>query len=437
MLGLSGHRGYTFGMPDFTLAFHLTPPDVHADRCLNARHRQAGCTWCVDHCPTDALSLMVGMQPLPVLDEDVCVGCGACMRGCPTDAFSQARHPETKLINLRDEMPAGGALVLACPQHPAPERSAAPADYAIRHQRCLAAFSPEQLLSLSQDGGREVWLADDACDACPIGPLHDEIAGVADAANQLLMGFGLAPTIHLTTQRTETPLREVPVLDGAAPAVSRRGFFRSLGKLTQQRASEMAERAPMPLFAPDAPVDQRLPYQTPPSLRRLNQHLADLAQKATPDPGFILNANALPWASVRVAAQSCSGCQLCARFCPTGALNYLWGEVDDGLVFNLTFQPALCLDCNICVAVCPEDAVTVESAVALGGLLRPERSLLMAGYLEPCQRCGTLTSPRPQDEQTLCYVCRPPTMYRQRTQRAYLAGLARQLLDDGSPQTDN
>jgi len=149
-----------------------------------------------------------------------------------------------------------------------------------------------------------------------------------------------------------------------------------------------------------------------------------------------LSADALPWASVQVDALTCSGCQLCARFCPTGALNYLWGEVDDSVVFNLTFHPALCLDCNICVAVCPEDAVTVAPAVALGDLLSSERSLLTAGYLEPCERCGTLTSRRHQDEQPLCYVCRPPTMYRQRTQRAYLAGLARQLLDSPDAPSD-
>ncbi len=423
-------------MTSSELTFHLSPPAVHADRCLNARHRQAGCSLCVEHCPVDALSLTAGAQPLPLLDDERCVGCGVCIRVCPTDAFSQDGHPETRLVNLRDELPPAEGMALVCPQHPAPDRSAAPVGYAIRHQRCLAAFSPEQLLDLSQDGAREVWLADDACAACPIGALHEDIAAIAEAANQLLAAFGHPPAIHLATGRADAPEQEVGVLDGAAPAISRRGFFRSLGKLTRQRVSEVAERAPRPLFSPGAPVDQRLPYQTPPSLLRLNEHLAELTQEATPDPGFALDAGALPWAAARVDVATCSGCQLCARFCPTGALNYLWGEVDDGVVFNLTFHPALCLDCNICVAVCPEDAVTVEPVVALGDLLKPDRDLLMAGYLEPCERCGTLTSRRPGDEQTLCYVCRAPTMYRQRTQRAYLADLARQLLEDPDPGDD-
>jgi len=329
-------------MSDAPLAFHLNPPDVHADRCLNARHKQAGCSLCVQHCPVEAISLLPGAQPLPLLDEQTCIGCGVCIRVCPTDAFSQTFHAETKLIILQEEFPPDEGLALVCPQHLTPERIPAPVRYAIRHQRCLAAFSPEHLLSLSRDGEREIWLGDDACSDCPIGRLQEDIVENVAAATRILAGFGLAPAIHLLTESDASP-RQVRVLDGSAMAVSRRGFFRSLGKLTQQRADEAADRTPKPLFTPGAPVDQRLPYQTPPSLQRLNQHLASMGRQTPPDPAFTLETDGLPWASVQVDETACSGCQLCARFCPTGALNFLWGEVDGDLVFNLTFHPALCL----------------------------------------------------------------------------------------------
>ncbi|RUA17868.1 MAG: hypothetical protein DSY55_01315 [Clostridia bacterium] len=411
------------------LAFHLKPPVVHTDRCLNARHRQAGCTRCVDSCPTDAISLMTGPRPLPTIETTACVGCGACIVACPTDAFSEALQPETKLLHLQEEFPADEAMGLTCPQQSAPDQTTAPIRYVIQHERCLAAFSPEQLLSLSVDGGREVWMDDTPCKDCPIGKLHEALLTNVAAANRLLTSFRRPQNIRLLTREPDirqTTMHAVAVLQGAAPKVSRRGFFRSLGKLAKQRVDEAVQRAPMPLFSPGAPVDQRLPYHVPTSLQHLNEHLAQLAENAAVVPETGLETQGFPWADVRISSDQCSGCQLCARFCPTGALNYLWGESEGDTLFNITFHPALCLECNICIAVCPEDAVMLTKTVVINELTASEHKLLTAGYLVPCARCGTLTSPLPGEE-ALCYVCRAPTMYRQNTQRSYLAGLAQEL----------
>ncbi len=427
-------------MPQTALAFHLQPPDVHPERCVNARHRQAGCTLCVDHCPAEAIRLTQGPRPLPLLDEDACVGCGVCIPVCPTDAFTQSLQPEAKLAGFVDEFPPSRAFALACPQRAAPDQTSAPVDYVIRHARCLAAFSPEQLLALSGDGARAVWLEDGLCERCPIGRAQEDIQRHAGAANQLLAAFGLPSAIHLVSTDAPSPsdASPRPVLDGGAPAVDRRGFFRSLGKLAQQRLADAETLAVRPMIDPGAPVDQRLPYQVPTSHQNLNARLLSLAESNDAQLDFVVDAKALPWAQLRLDESSCSGCQLCARFCPTGAINYLWGELDEGTAFNLNFHPRLCLDCNICVAVCPEDALDLTHAASLAGLLNPERQLLIADYLVPCERCGALTRPRPDEQHVLCYVCRGPTMYRQRAQRAYLAGLASQLLanqdDDDSSQ---
>ncbi len=422
-----------------SLAFHLAPPRVQPQQCLNARHRQAGCQLCVDHCPAQAIQLAPDPRPLPMLDEEACVGCGVCIPACPTDAWGQASSPETALLSIQDELPDAEALALACPQHPQPQQTPARAAYVIRHQRCLAAFSVEALLQLSRDGQRMVWLEDTPCATCPLGQAQADIHAHAQAVNQLLAGFDLPPAIHLASQvpEDETDVVVKPVLDGAAPAVDRRGFFRSLGKMARARLDEASVRAEVrPMLDPGAPVDQRLPYHVPPSLRKLNRHLASLENRGHPQPTFLLDADALPWSDLILDPATCSGCQLCARFCPTGALNYLWGEIEEGLVFNLTFHPQLCLDCNICVAVCPENALTLSSSVSLAALLAPERELLLADYLVPCQRCGTLTRLRPGDEEALCFVCRGPTMYRQHTQKAYLEALAQRLLRSAKTSPD-
>ena len=413
------------------LRFHLSPPEVHPQQCVNARHRQAGCRLCVDHCPTDAIQLAPGPLPLPLLDPQVCVGCGACLPVCPTDAFGQSMAPEARLVGFRDELPAGGTLALACPQHPAPSQTSAPVDYVIQHERCLAGFSVDQLLDLSDEGARAIWLDDGPCETCPLAPAQADIAQRAEAINQLLAAFGIPPAVHRVSAQPDPqpPAAPLPVLQGTAPAVDRRGFFRSLGRLAQQRLEEAEARDHRPMLDPGAPVDQRLPYRIPASLKRLDGHLMALAQASEPVSGFLLDAEALPWSDLDVRVDACSGCQLCARFCPTGALNYLWGELEEGIAFNLNFHPRLCLDCHICVAVCPEDALDLTGSVTVDLLLQPERTLLVADYLVPCERCGTLTRPRPGDEEVLCFVCRGPTMYRQRTQRSYLQNLAQQLAE--------
>ena len=424
---------YNTLMSETNLTFHLPAPDVHPQRCIHARHRQAGCRLCTDHCPVEAIHLAEGPLPLPLLDIETCVGCGVCLPVCPTDAFTQTPAPEARWVGFADdELPPQQAFALTCPQHPSPEFPSAPADYVILHHRCLAAFSPENLLTLSGDGIRHIWLEDTPCGTCPLSLAHETIRAHVHAANQLLMAFGLPAAVHLSTDVTIPEEHSPkPVLDSTSPAVDRRGFFRSLGRWTRQRLEETrAQGSQPPMIDPGAPVDQRLPYHVPPSHEKLNRHLLHLAQAASPQPSFILDAPALPWSDLELDVGACSGCQLCSRFCPTGALNYLWAEFEEGPAFNLTFHPRLCIDCNICVAVCPDNALELTHAVSIDKLLHPERQLLLADYLVPCQACGTLTRLREGEGKDLCYVCREPSMFRQQTQRDYLAELASRLREE-------
>ncbi|NOZ72190.1 MAG: 4Fe-4S dicluster domain-containing protein, partial [Chloroflexi bacterium] len=202
----------------------------------------------------------------------------------------------------------------------------------------------------------------------------------------------------------------LPLTESSQPQVSRRGLFKALGKVVQQRTSEVLENLPdQPTGT--LPVDQRLPAHIPPSRKHLNEHLAGLlplpSEQLPADDE--LPADSIPYGQVQIDASRCSGCNLCARFCPTGALTFsaTTAEVDAELPvpFTLTFQADLCLDCNICVIICPEDALTLADTVSGEVIRHPATQTLIADDLVPCANCGVPTRPITSDSPPLCYIC--------------------------------
>lgn len=105
---------------------------------------------------------------------------------------------------------------------------------------------------------------------------------------------------------------------------------------------------------------------------------------------------------VEVDAARCSGRGLCARFCPTGALQFTVAGED----FELTFQAAACIACTICVVACPEHAVNLSDRLALDALQADRVASLAMGELVACANCGIPTARRPADPPPRGHVCR-------------------------------
>jgi formate hydrogenlyase subunit 6/NADH:ubiquinone oxidoreductase subunit I len=59
--------------------------------------------------------------------------------------------------------------------------------------------------------------------------------------------------------------------------------------------------------------------------------------------------------------EKCNGCQMCAFFCPTGALTKIEQEDKLGVAFKL----ALCTNCRLCQEICYRDGVTLSPTIDL------------------------------------------------------------------------
>jgi ferredoxin len=376
------------------LLFAGAAPDLHAGRCLNRRHAGAGCTRCVDGCPVQAIALY-GVTPH--LNDDACVRCGVCTTLCPTDSFVAVTDYEKALRATVANLPTA-PTALVCSAHPAPNVTAANVSVVVQHRRCLAVLAPADLLELSAGGARPLWLDDSPCNACPIGAAQATLARTVEAVRTLLHTAGCPPALLLHSERPPTAdarMRRAPLHDGAQPAISRRALLK---RLRPQQPAGQEEPVLDDLLQRGASVSARLPQQTPASRRRL---LAVLAALRATDSGELATAH-LPFSAVQVDADRCSSCGLCARFCPTGALQFTQMDAR----FALAFQPAACVACNICVVACPEDAVRLGDTVNLATILTDAVTPLMMGELVPCAGCGVLTARHADDPAPRCHVCR-------------------------------
>ena len=376
------------------LLFAGDSPTLYLGRCLNRRHAGAQCTRCVEGCPVQAIALY-GVTPH--LNDDVCVRCGVCTTVCPTDSFVAVTDYEKALRATVANLPIA-PTALVCSVHPTPDMTAAAVSAVVQHRRCLAALTVADLLELSAGGRRPLWPDDSPCAACPIGAAQATLARKVDSARTLLQRSGLSPTLLLHSERPPTAdarMRRVPLYDGAQPAISRRAL---LTRLRPQQVAGQEEPVIDDLLQRGALVSARLPQQTPASRRRLLTVLAAL--RAT-DTGELATAHT-PFGAVQVDAALCSGCGLCARFCPTDALHFT--QSDDR--FALSFQPAVCINCTVCVVACPEDAVRLSDTVSLATILTDEVTPLVMGELVPCAGCGALTARHAGDPAPRCHVCR-------------------------------
>ena len=352
------------------------PLRVDSARCLALQSTHSACSRCQEVCPAEAIRL-TGQDV--TLDEGACLGCGLCLTACPTGALSYPALSWPDWIARAVGQSQEGHLSLSC---------AHAASTAVMSLPCLGLLDDDLLLALAAQGVRTLSLRSADCSTCPLsaGPL---IEGYLARAQSRWPG-----ALEVTWQRGED--RTAPDLWASLEAmahppeaaVGRRGFLALMARQAKAVLSEPAPAAPStPSLADSAALS--------PSRRTL---LQTLGQGGGP---------AFPRYTIGPACDDCQDAEaLCARFCPSGALQRL----RSGDFVGFVFQPELCLACDQCLDLCPQQAIErADDAAGRGPLL------LRRLAVRRCTRCGQETTALVEG---LCPACR-----RQEQQQAIWTGL--------------
>ncbi len=341
--------------------------EVRSESCAHARSRIQGCTRCLDLCPPGALAPdgdHVALDPL------ACAGCGLCTAACPTGALrydlpaeeaslrrlratlrSWTRHSERAPVLLLHGDGFGAELV-----------GLLPPDERADTQRRL----PLSLGTVSQAGAELLvmalaWGASRiVCVGNPARPdTHRPLDDQIRIVNVLTEALGFGPRItQTTTADPDLLLEEVPAANHPPswPAAE----FLALG---ERRTGALQAVRHLHAHAPDPPDAVPLP-------------------------------DGAPFGAVEVDPKACTLCLACVGACPTGALR------DDPDTPRLGFQEDACVQCGLCRATCPEDAITLRPRLRPGAIPGALRTL----HEEPpfaCVSCGRPFGVRRSIERTL------------------------------------
>lgn len=385
-------------------------------------HLCTGCGACVSVCPTSALQLVEDVPDLvraaikriieqaDALQDDADQGsagglhakrpCGTLTIRCEYLRNQQAALEE----RARNE---ADLRVGALPEEIDPSKAK------IEHEAecsltlsCLAALDEAALISAACSNV-EVRYESGDCACCP-NAQGELIAALGEQATHFLGAFLAAAT-------SERPLPAARVLPAAwslvtpndaerattntSPELSRRGLFDHFIERTTDSIAEAAvgtfyvsttaqdqkRTLTQSLFADKGILKHIEAARNERVLNELYRFDPEWADRILPEKDDAVLPTRL-FGEVTVDEIACDLCGICMTFCPTGALSGVANEPVNSFVMlnrdiaskgELSFRANDCMACNLCLDVCPHDALELQRGICARDLFALEPRTLI------------------------------------------------------------
>jgi len=325
-----------------------------ADICQYSSRLETGCRLCLDSCPAGAISTTVtGIA----IDQQQCRECGNCVAICPTGAIQYLRFSDQAFLDYFSgiELKPGCTVVLGNGRELQKFRWLTDNRYAatffLEYPEVQALTSMHLLLLLARGAVRILLLLSGS----PAAPLHDQIR----ATNTIIKGL-FAQTVCVRTV-TISELAEL---------------------LAQQ--PEVLLQTPIPKH----PWTNRREY-----LVGLLQELLNLSGRTMQLSGDPLRT----FGRIECDTNACTLCLACLNECRIQALS------SDSENWSLNLNTLACVQCGICVQVCPENALKQVHRVLLDQDAFNAQQLARA---EPmvCRECGKAFGTRQSFERVMAIL---------------------------------
>jgi Fe-S-cluster-containing hydrogenase component 2 len=305
--------------------------EFRVTHCTRYRYRYSECRRCADACPHEAIELS---------DEGVtvsgaaCRQCALCTAACPTEALTAQNASAIDLLRRAVKFKS---VRIAC----AP--SGQKGDEILP---CLGALGAAPLGFLASRGVAVVLAGAGYCGACPHGAAGaPALARNLDGARALRAAMGNDGWAGITLASDGDASENAAGHDD-----KRRQLFRRFLNPGSGGASPAgAQAALLKAVRPARPVCV--------AGREFLQILFEQSAAATSGRGKEASS-ALPHHGSLFAARvemltGCNACEVCARACPTAAIEIR----EHSAAWELTFRQSRCVGCGLCIEACQSRAL--------------------------------------------------------------------------------
>ncbi len=331
-------------------------PSWDPDRCAT----DEGCHLCVEACPVQAVSRLDGRIRI---DTSRCEACGVCASQCPRETLSFPGYspPEVE-ARVRALLEDGDGI------------------------------APRGILFVCSK-------------ATPTGPVHPgwmpvPLACAAMATASWLMAPLLLGATAVGVLRCTGPCPNAPGEKVLRTVEFCRELLAAVGE-PEERVQWLPQlQQPPGAGLPAREGRRRVPpgvFRTSPEV--VSSVLLQVVESIAWQPELDLPHPGAPTGVVEINPQACTGCGMCGRACPTGALAYR----EEGGAVSLSFEAARCIGCELCLETCPEGesgAIRVERRFA-PKRLREGPTELCRHEQARCVRCGAPVAPRAMLERVM------------------------------------
>ena len=362
-----------FGAIKKILSSQLSEITVSSDRCIDESCKAKKlCSICQDNCVVDAINIDDGVE----IDWDKCIKCGVCAAVCPTEVFKIQAPSDNKILSSIIGSSKEENIIIECNfvnesfqgKEKRPKNSGRKIVVP-----CIGRFSETFLLLSILSGGDKVEFVGCTSD-CRFSIGKETIEKMWWRTENLFKIF----------ERTEN--EDKLIMDNNQDQSGRRKLFRETGF---QAMSMLLSQSSQTSGSSNSNI------KTPP-------HRAELLQliERYSSPTILVERKNMPFSNIKLTPEKCRVSGICASVCPTEALQF--SESNQGK--ELSFKLGLCVGCEACVYICPEDALEIDKEVDLS-LLSSQRQKIMELKYQLCTSCGRQFYVKTNSDSLICKSC--------------------------------